>query len=350
MDRSLLSLDAMKLNCFFTAAAITVLAATGCAGEDDSAPLQDDTAVIDPPELSQVPSELIAKEDGAGIRGLAVDGNYADTQAWTVLNQWEDKTTAAANAAGIAWSANSGLSWDEKYAKWIESLEIVQADTSPFYKTVRITTPWGKTLPSPKLDCADASLMLRATFAAWYRLPFAIIASTGPTVYLGHFGARTATGRWDQSINIGRVYKDFSAAPPADLANWPKDTRLRGMHIHGTRSDGSFLDDLPFYLANGEGTGAYLDELHLNKRAARLIVYLMQYTGSGNLADSANTYNIKPAAIRPSDFLVYRRAPQGTGHTMVMVRVRDIDGGKKEAQNIFGNEPPDQLFVESPIA
>lgn len=299
-------------------------------------------------ELETAPEP--GKEDGAGLRGLPVDGNYADSQAWEVKNQWEDRTTPAARKAGLAWPANSGLSWDEKYSRWIGSLKMVPSATSTFYQTIEITTPWGKVLPSAKLDCADATLALRATFAAWYQLPFMISAGANPTIHFGHFGAQTKNGRWDQAVKIAQVYPDYSANPPARLRDWPKDARLRKMHLHGKTGE-TWQDEIPYYLPNNhEGTGAWLDELHLNKRAARLIMYLLAYTGSANVADSNNTFNLQPNAIRPGDTLLWRRSPRGTGHTMVMIRVKDLSGGQKEAQNIFGNEPPAQLYVESPSA
>ncbi len=322
--------------------ALSATALIGCASQEpDDA--DDVEGVAEPLPANLTPG----KEDGIGRRGLAVDGNYAETEAWKVKNRWEDRTTAEAKKAGMAWPVNSGLSWDEKFAAWMGSLEFVPSETSGYYQTIRITTPWGKVLPSGKLDCADGALLLRATFAAWYNLPFMISAGGNPTVYFGHFGARTSTGPWASAVKIANIYKDFSATPPANLANWPKDSRLRNMHLHG-QTNGVYQDELPFYLAPGEGTGAYLDELHLNKRAARMMMYLLAYTGSENLADSANTYNLQPSALRTGDTLVYRRAPNGSGHTMLMLRVKDLGAGRKEAQNVFGNEPPAQLYVESP--
>jgi hypothetical protein len=59
------------------------------------------------------------------------------------------------------------------------------------------------------------------------------------------------------------AFADHSAMSPAQyMANWPKDAGLRALGIQ----DG---DDQPF-LGSGARTGAYLDEIHLNKRAARL--------------------------------------------------------------------------------
>ena len=298
-------------------------------------------------ELPAAPSP--GKEDGVGRAGLPVEGDYASTMAWAVKNQWEDRDTPAAKQAGIAWPADSGLSWDEKYAKWVGSLEIIPAANSTWYETINISTPWGKSLPSPKLDCADATIMLRVSFAAWYQLPFFMVAGGNPTIYFGHFGIRTANGLWANGVPLAQVHKDYSAAPPADIEHaWPKDARLRSLHIHGKSSDGSYQDEMPYVVGKGEGTGAYLDELHLNKRAARLIYLMQLYMGSQAMVDTNNTYNLMPEALRTGDTLMYRRAPQGSGHTMVVVHVRQLEGGKLEAQDVFGNEPPDQLFLESP--
>jgi hypothetical protein len=301
-------------------------------------------------ELDPAPDP--GKEDGVGRRGLPVNADYSSTQAWTVVNQWEDRDTPAAQKAGIAWDANSGLSWDEKYAKWIGAFESIQAAGSSSYsgsnETVNISTPFGgKSLPSPKLDCADATIMFRATFAAWYQLPFYMVAGGNPTIYFGHFGIRTTAGQWSGAVALPAAHKDYSANPPAE---WPKDPALRALHLHGKNTDGSYQDEMPYIVGKGEGTGAYLDELHLNKRAARLIWYMQQYMGSRNVVDTNNTYNLTPEALRTGDTLMYRRGPQGTGHTMVVIRARPLDGGKMEAQDIFGNEPPDQLYVESPTA
>ncbi len=317
------------------------LGLSACVTEED--PQLDEVV-----ELDAAPSP--GKEDGVGRKGLPVVGAYASTAAWTVRNQWEDRETPEAKKAGIAWDANSGLNWDEKYAKWIASLEVVPSDEATWRDTIRITTPWGKSLPSPKLDCTDATIMLRVSFAAWYRLPFFMAAGSNPTIYFGHFGVRTDKGPWSDAVKLAEVYKDFSSAVPDDLAAWPKDARLRKMHIHGKDYTGRYQDEMPFYLGAGEGTGAYLDEMHLNKRAARLIFYMQTYMGSMNVVDTNNTFNLTPEALREGDTLMYRRAPTGSGHAMVVIRVRTLEGGQMEAQDIFGNEPPAQLYVESAAA
>src|SRR5690349_14779610 len=136
-----------------------------CTGEDALTP--DEEWGMEGP-LSPTPPPV--KEDSELRRGLLVNTDTTRTQVWTARNKWEDTTTPAAAAAGIAWPANSGLTWDQKYSKWVESLAFIPA-LDGFSTTIQLTTPWGKTLPSPSLECAEMSLFLRITFSAWYELP-----------------------------------------------------------------------------------------------------------------------------------------------------------------------------------
>ena len=72
-----------------------------------------------------------AKEDTVvGRKGPAVTVDRNATAVWEVTNQWADKTTASAKLAGIAWAANSGLSWDEKFAAWVQSM----SSLSPLFR------------------------------------------------------------------------------------------------------------------------------------------------------------------------------------------------------------------------
>ncbi len=295
--------------------------------------------------------DLLGKEDSAGVPGLPVDGDYSASTVWDVVNQWEDTDTPAAREAGLAWGENSGLNWDEKYAAWIGSLERVPS--TGYGDTFEITTPFGKNLPAPELDCADVSIMLRASFAAWYGLPFYMVANgrSGP-IYFGHFGIRTDDGIWALvDSNGGRhpmpafatAYRDYSDMAPSEYeANWPTDSRLRRRGV-------SSNDDQEF-LGEGARTGTYLDEIHLNKRAGEFIRLLMVFTGSAHLADSRNTYNLVPEALRTGDTLLFRRARNGSGHTMVVMRVQDLGNGQLQAEDAYGNIPPTQPVWESPAA
>ena len=88
---------------------------------------------------------------------------------------------------GIAWGVNSGLDWNEKYALWIESLERIPGEK--YGETFELSTPWGTRFKSPSLECAEASVFLRVTFASWYGLPFYLTAwASEGNIHFGHFG------------------------------------------------------------------------------------------------------------------------------------------------------------------
>lgn len=287
------------------------------------------------------PGGAVGKYDDLAEGGLPVNGNYAATTAWKVVNQWEDTSTAAARAAGIAWPADSGLTWDEKYAAWLQSMpQIDNVDGTA--KTFEITTPWGKTLAAPKLDCADTALMLRSTFAAWYGLPFFVVAfDGGKPVYFGHFGIRTKDGIWKNMPKFATAYADHSSKSAAEvLASWPTDSKLRKLGVQSG-------DDQPM-IGEGARTGTYLDELHLNKRAAHLIRLTMIFTGSVNLADSRNTFNLTPEALRAGDVMLWRTSRSGVGHTMVTIRAETLGEGRMSAESVFGNLPPAQPVWTNP--
>ena len=303
--------------------ALTMMAGCG-AGEDNDA--FEDAAELEP-------GGALGKADGVGIPGLPV-GTQAEV--WAVLNQWEDTDTAAARAAGIAWPADSGLNWDEKYQAWVQSLPKEGG-------TFALSTPFDKTLPAPKLDCADVALALRASFAAWYNLPFFMVSfDKGEPVYFGHFGIRTRHGRWNGMPNFTQ-FSDHSDMPPEQYqAQWPEDSTLRKRGVQAG-------DDQPF-LGEGARTGTYLDEIHLNKRAGRFIRLMLIFNGSMNLADSRNTFNLAGSALKAGDPVLWRWQALGVGHTMMTIRVDEIADGKLEAQSVWGNLPPTQPTWDGPIA
>jgi hypothetical protein len=96
--------------------------------------------------------------------------------------------------------------------------------------------------------------------------------------------------------------------------------------------------------------GAYLDEVHLNKRAGYFTVLALDYLGSMNLADSANTYNIIPDAVRPGDVLVERWQRSGIGHTLVIKEVAELAGGSKDVTVLSGSMPRRQGVKQSGAA
>jgi hypothetical protein len=285
------------------------------------------------------------KEDSEHRRGLLVNTDTTRTQVWTARNRWEDRDTAAARRAGLAWGESSGLNWDEKYARWIASLAWTPG-LDGYSQTFTLTTPWGKTLPSPALECAEMSLFLRITFSAWYELPlfFETVDSAGKRVYLGHNGVRTSAGRYASSPEFAIVYRDHSSLTPAQYgASWPKDATLRAKKLWGG-------EDVQPMIAPTAVFGAYVDEIHLNKRAGYFTVMALNYLASVNLADSANTYNIVPEAVRAGDTLIERWQRSGIGHTLVVKEVLPIGEGNLDVVTVSGSMPRRQGKRESGVA
>ena len=316
--------------------AILCLFIVGCSADDSTIDLDEEWGMDGPLEPTPPPG----KEDSELRKGLLVNTDTSRTQVWTARNKWEDVDTTAAKAAGLAWEANSGLTWDLKYGKWIESLAWIPS-VDGYSTTVRLTTPWGKTLPSPSLECAEMALFLRITFSAWYELPlfFETQAAGGVRVYFGHNGVRTSAGRYASSPEFAIKYKDLSTTPGWETT-WPKDTALRAKKIAGG-------DDTQVAISPTATFGTYLDELHLNKRAGYFTVMALDYLGSMNLADAANTFNIVPDVVRSGDFLIERWQRSGIGHTLVVKEVHPLPGGSKDVTTISGSMPRRQGVRES---
>ena len=320
-------------------------AMTACSsGSGDGAPVEtaEDYGIDAPFGESEGP---VGKADNAGVAGPLVATNTTGTQVWTARNKWEDRDTTAATAAGIVWAANSGLNWNEKYVKWVESMERTRA-ANGYQDTFTLTTPWGKTLPAPKLECSETAMFLRIAFASWYELPFYLTGtdSTGIRVFFGHFGARTKTDRYKNTPNYALQYKDYAALTAAQLQTqgWPKDEKLRAKGLIPS-------DDQMDFLAPGARAGAYFDEVFLNKRVGHFLVLILDYFGSMHLADSRNTFNLKSSAIRSGDVLLERWQKNGIGHTLVVKHVQTLDQGKLEAQLVSGSMPRRQPVWEDGI-
>ena len=286
----------------------------------------------------------LGKADSANVKGPLVNTNTSATQVWSARNAWEDKDTAAAKKAGPAWGEDSGLNWDQKYRAWIDGMERTPG-ASGYYDTFMLTTPWGKTLPAPKLECAELAMFLRITFASWYELPFFLTSTDGATrIYFGHFGARTVDSKYKNTPNYAQVYKDYSNMAPAEYsANWPKDTKLREKGLYG---GGDEMD----YLFPGAKAGAYFDEIFLNKRTGHFMLLTLAYYGSMHLVSSRNTFNLKPESILPGDILLERWQRQGIGHTLVLKEVIPLEHGKLEANLASGSMPRRQPKWETGVA
>lgn len=291
----------------------------------------------------------LGKADSAGVPGPPTSLDTGSTAVWEVTNQWEDTDTAAARAAGPAWGADSGLTWDQKYAAWVESMGIIPGYET-YYDTIQLTTPWGKTIPAPALECAELAMFLRVTFASWYHLPFYLtsVDSSGTRIYFGHMGAVTRSGRYKSTPRYKSWYHDYTGdmAGKSDdyiVSHWPSDKKLRERAV-GDGDDMGFLAD---YGSGAKRGGHYFDQIFLNKRTGHFLRLLLNYFGSMNLASSRNTYNLRPQAIRAGDLNIERWQRNGIGHVLVVKHVTDLEGGKKEANLVSGSMPRRQPKYES---
>jgi hypothetical protein len=294
------------------------------------------------------PSETLGKADSAGRVGPSVSYDNSSTAVWTVSNKWEDTTTPAAKEAGMAWDANSGLNWDEKYSLWVSQMPRIDGHDT-YYETFEFMTPWGKNLPAPKLECAEVAMFLRITFASWYNLPFFIegVDSKGKRIFFGHFGARDISARYQTTPLYKDWYTDYTANMAGKtnaqiVADWPSDAKLRSRGLYGGGDDQEFLGaDLR--------SGAYFDEIFLNKRVGHFLLLTLTYFGSMHMADSANTYNLVPDSIKAGDILVERWQKRGIGHVMVVKGVEDLPDNKFEATIVSGSMPRRQPKWETPV-
>ena len=311
-----------------------ILLSLACGGDEEAeGPLEKETFSAS----GGAEKELGNKDDSAvGARGLRVQ-NYS-TAVWNVKNQWEDDDTSNAKAAGLSWGENSGMNWDEKYRSWVNSLPKIQANRPTFL----LTTPWGREIQAPALECAEVAIFLRVTFASWYHLPFFLEARDNKgRVFAGHFGMRRSNGVYLHLKNA----KDFSNMADdirSGAAQWPTDPVLAARKIAG-----SFDDAQP--ALNGKHAGAYFDEIFLNKKVGFFLMTTLAFFGSVNLADSRNTYNLKPEAISPGDVLLERWKKEGIGHTLIVARSKKVED-HLEVELMSGSMPRRQPVWESPGA
>lgn len=339
----------MRANSSFLVVA-TLVSFVGCGDAEEPTEVEVAEGLgAEDPELGKAlfdpAAEADAKEDSlSGRKGLPVSVGGA-TQVWDATESWADTDTPAAQAAGIAWPADSGLDWDQKYAAWVKSMKR-RAGTS-YYETYTLTTPYGKELPAPAVECAETLIFLRATFASWYGLPFYLEAtdSRGKPLYLGHFGFRTSDGKYANSPDFKRVYSDYSdRADSWEADGWPQDSKLRGRKLGGSQ------DDFQDALFEGARAGAYFDEIFLNKRAGYFMIYALSYFGSMNLADPKNTFNLEPRAVREGDGLLERWQRRGIGHTLVVKNVTRHTEDALEVELVSGSMPRRQGKWESASA
>lgn len=293
------------------------------------------------------------EDDGKSDRvssspGLAVSVDQSDTAVWDVSNQWDDTNTQAAQLAGPAWGERSGLDWNEKYHVWVESMMQTASATNSNRVTFTLTTPWGESLPAPSLECAEVAIFLRVAFSSWYNLPFYLEARDAESrIYFGHFGMLREQGKFARTPNFRTRYQDFTSSA-ADVMNggtWPEDSALKAKKIPG-----SFDDSQPM-IGPDAHTGAYFDRVFLNKRVGHFMITTLAYFGSIHLADSRNTYNLEPSAIKPGDVLVKRWQRTGIGHVLLVIRARTTgvlnNEVTMEAELASGSMPRRQPVWES---
>ncbi len=284
-----------------------------------------------------VPDER--KLDRGGARGPRV--RSADTEVWAVGRSWTD----VEGEPGIAWEAGSGLTWEQKHDAWVASFERTRRETG-WGETFIVRTPHGtRELPAPTLECAEVALLLRATFASWYGLPFFLQgwdSHTRQTIYAGHFGFVDADGeRVARFPRFRSAYRDHTGAW-SDGDEWPTDERLRGYRLGD--------DDAVPFLGPKAGAGAYFDELFLNKRVGYFLRLLLLYFGSANLADGANMFHVVPERVTAGDVLLERWQRRGIGHTIPVMRVDEPVAGRFAVEVATGSMPRRQPIWEEPAS
>jgi len=279
-------------------------------------------------------------------QGPAIAGMASTHRVWDATRDWEDED----NAAGLAWPTNSGLNWEEKYAAWVDSMEKTTAENG--HVTMGITTPWGRELPGPRLECSEMGMFLRALFASWYNLPFYMTASSnGSSVHYGHFGIVDNTGaRKSGTPSYKAAYTDYTTSFAGQsnsqiLANWPDDATLETKSLVNSQEDAvEFLGEDAYF-------GAYVDEMVLNKRAGYFLIKLLEDFGSIHFASDRNLWNVEPEAIRPGDILLHRWQSSGIGHVMVIKEVDPLPGGNLDVAIAYGSMPRIQpVWYETAIA
>lgn len=264
------------------------------------------------------------------VSGPRISWENTDT-VWEIEHQWADVTAEA----GLAWDADSGLNFEQKYRAWVHGLPTVDRERGG--TTFQLTTPEGVILPAPALECAEVSIFLRATFASWHGLPFYMRASkNGSPIYLGHFGFRNSDGsRFQNTRNFRSRYTDYTDSWSTG-DDWPSDTRLRARGLYGGGDEVSFLPEVDGKTAQA---GAYFDALYLNKRTGHFMLMVLSWFGSANLADSSNMMALIPEKTQPGDVLLHRWQRRGIGHTIPVLRVTSPMEGRLDIGVATGSMP-----------
>ncbi|MCB9674591.1 MAG: hypothetical protein H6737_05700 [Alphaproteobacteria bacterium] len=314
---------------------------SGCGGLDAVYGDQFDLADAVPIDRETGKPLLDAQGRNAGLEapGPRTSGLRTSTEVWNVYRRWYELDAEA----GMAWPADSGLTWDQKYSAWVDAMEKIVGDDGTM--TVQLITPLGQTVPSPRLECAEMAMFLRTTFAAWYGLPFFMTAyhPTYGDVHFGHFGVVKPDGSPLPGYpNYKTRYPDESARGVDALDAWPSDYDLAARKLT------VLADDYNLWMGDEKYAGAYFDHILLNKRVGHFLHVLLTNFGSMHLAYSENTFDLDPSAMREGDLLVHRWQRQGIGHVMVVKEVDQVDAQHLSAEIVFGSMPRIQPAWYSP--
>lgn len=337
---------------------LTLFSLQACSqGDEETEPIVDEFGIVQG-EVDENGKPTFAavgepEENGKADRvstspGLDVSVDQSNTAVWEVKNQWEDTDTAAAQRAGMAWGERSGLDWDEKYHRWVGAMMQTASTTNSSRVTFTLITPWGEQLPAPSLECAEVAIFLRVAFASWYNLPFYLEARDAESrIYFGHFGMLREQGKFARTPDFRTRYADYSdrATDVMNGGSWPEDSELKAKKIPGS------YDDAQPMIGPDAHTGAYFDRIFLNKRVGHFMITTLAYFGSIHLADTRNTYNLKPEAVKAGDVLVKRWQATGIGHVLLVMRARitgQVDNAvTMEAEVASGSMPRRQPVWES---
>ena len=114
---------------------------------------------------------------------------------------------------------------------------------------------------------------------------------------------------------------------------WPTDDKLAVRYLTIKK------DDENGFLGEGKYTGAYLDQVFLNKRAGHFMLYLLTYLGSIHLASPTNMFNLKRKPPGRGDVLIHRWKKQGVGHTMLVMTADTLLSGQMNVEVASGSMP-----------
>nr|MBK7068714.1 hypothetical protein [Deltaproteobacteria bacterium] len=267
---------------------------------------------------------------------------------WSVTNRWSDTDTVAARAAGVAWPAGSGLDWEQKYERWLNSFRRV-AREGGYGHTIQVPTPYGdRVIGAPTLECAEVAVFLRVAFASFYHLPFFLQGwdSQGRQVlYAGHFGFVNRTGQRVGRFPLFRTqYRDHESAWRAGAA-WPKDATLRNYHLG---SD----DTVPWPPRRGPvRRGGRVLRRDVPQQARRVL----HAPGAALLREHqprrrGQHVPCAGQAIAPGDVLLERWQRTGIGHTIPVVRVSEPMTGRFAVDVISGSMPRRQPVWDDPAS